>query len=312
MATNKTLIQKADMVLADLAGGGALNAEQSTAFTKMILAQPTMLRRMRKVSMARPQKEINKIGLSQPLLQIPPASGGLPAAQRVKPDFGVVQLNSKKVIAEMRIPYDVIEDTIEQGSIDIETGEAKDIRETIMELIAEKTAIELENIAINGDTAGATGTPLDLIDGFLKKATTNVYDQGGAPIDVAAFFGIKKLMPVEYRRVLKQMNNWVEPNVLIDYQQSLLSRQTIVGDASILNEDPAVFGAGIRVRDSAFMPAANGLLVPDSNMIFGIQRDFTLEHERMISEQMFKIVVSMRIDFQLEEENATVKVINIG
>ncbi|MGZ7259879.1 phage major capsid protein, partial [Streptococcus pyogenes] len=64
-----------------------------------------------------PQRKINKIGFGSRILR--PATSGvaLTQGQRSKPDLSQVLINTDEVIAEVRIPYDVIEDNIERGNV---------------------------------------------------------------------------------------------------------------------------------------------------------------------------------------------------
>lgn len=310
MATNKQIIEKADMALADLAGGGALTPEQSETFIEKLEKEPTLLSQMRIIKMAAPTREINKIGLGEGILKPAPVAGvGLAEPDRVKPYFEKVELVSKKVMAEMRIPYDVIEDNIERGSVTTDTENASDVRETIINMIVKRAAGDLENMAVNGDTASADPL-LAMMDGFLKSATSHVVDNAGAgPTNDMFVTGLKNL-PVQYHRNMNDLRNYVNNITAITYQQTMANRQTALGDASI-TQMLKTYGGGVEVERAPFIPVDQGMLTIPQNMIFGIQRDMTLEYERMISEQMFKIVLSMRVDFKLEEEDAMVKYINI-
>ena len=54
---NKTLLQRADIALSDLAAnGGLLDAEQANAFIDMVMEQPTILRRVRTIRMTADRK----------------------------------------------------------------------------------------------------------------------------------------------------------------------------------------------------------------------------------------------------------------
>ena len=60
------------------------------------------------------------------------------------------------------------------------------------------------------------------------------------------------------------------------------------------------------------MPEEQGLLGNRQNFIWGIQRDVMIETDKEITEQAFVIVVSARVDFQIEEELAVVRYSNLG
>ena len=60
------------------------------------------------------------------------------------------------------------------------------------------------------------------------------------------------------------------------------------------------------------MPGTTGLLTHPMNFIFGIQRQISIEVAKSITERVFIIVLTARLDFQIEEEEAVVKYSNIG
>lgn len=311
MASNEQIVKKADLVMADLtSGGGKMNAEQSNAFYRKLIDAPTMLSAMRHVRMKSDVKEVNKIGLGRGVLRPAVENTGLPEADRVQPTFETIQLVAKKLIAEVRIPYDVIEDAIENGSIDGDTENATDVRATIVEMLANSVAADLEDLALNGDTAGAPGL-LAVTDGFLKRTVSHIVDNASGGPDNDMFANGLISMPSKYHRAMAQFKHYVNNTVGLRYLQSLTARQTALGDASITGSFTP-YGAGIPLSYVPLMPTASGLLTVANNLLFGIHRDVTLEYERMISEQQFKIVVSCRVDFQIEEEDAIVKYVNIG
>ena len=67
---NRQLIKKADFALADLAAGGLLNPEQSDAFIRKLIVQPTVLKDARLVRMNSPQRKIEKIHFASRILRL--------------------------------------------------------------------------------------------------------------------------------------------------------------------------------------------------------------------------------------------------
>jgi hypothetical protein len=60
------------------------------------------------------------------------------------------------------------------------------------------------------------------------------------------------------------------------------------------------------------MPADEGLFTNPNNMIWGIQRQMSVEVDKIITERVFVIVMTLRIDFKYEEEEAVVRYEAIG
>lgn len=316
MSSNQTLMKKADLAVSDLTtDGGLLQPEQADTFIRKLLVQPTILRQARTVTMNSPQRNINKIGFASRILKKAVASTALSAGDRSKPTTEQIQLSTKEVIAEIRLPYDVIEDNIERGNIGAatDTGGAPTsggIKDTIMSLIAERAALDLEELALLGDTASGDAY-LALLDGFLVQSTTNVVNNGAATINKNLFKAGLKAMPDQYLRNRAAMRHYVSVDNEIEYRDTLANRETALGDANIQGTAP-VFGYGVPVEAAALMPAANGLLTHPLNMIFGVQRQIHVETDKDISSRVFIIVLTARVDFKIEEEEAVVKYSNIG
>jgi len=323
MSSNRKIIQKADFTLADLASGGLLNPEQAATFIRKLKTSPTILNQMRTVVMSSPQRNINKIGFADRILM--PAISGValdedtsPTNRRSKPTTEQVVLTTKEVIAEVRLPYDVIEDNIERGNINADNPNGPStnpvsggFKDTIMALIAERAAIDLEELAILGDT-GSGDDYLKLLDGFLVDATSNIVDQGGSVIDRALFKGGIQTLPDQYKKQLASLKSFISMDNYTEYQDTRANRETNGGDAANDQLTPTLWALGTKVEGAAVMPAANGLFCNPQNMIFGIQRQMSIEVDKIITQRVFVIVLTMRIDFKYEEEEAVVKYINIG
>jgi len=323
MSSNSKIIQKADFTLADLASGGLLNPEQAATFIRKLKTSPTILNQMRTVVMSSPQRNINKIGFADRILM--PAISGValdedtsPTNRRSKPTTEQVVLTTKEVIAEVRLPYDVIEDNIERGNINADNPNGPStnpvsggFKDTIMALIAERAAIDLEELAILGDT-GSGDDYLKLLDGFLVDATSNIVDQGGSVIDRALFKGGIQTLPDQYKKQLASLKSFISMDNYTEYQDTRANRETNGGDAANDQLTPTLWALGTKVEGAAVMPAANGLFCNPQNMIFGIQRQMSIEVDKIITQRVFVIVLTMRIDFKYEEEEAVVKYINIG
>ncbi len=315
----KEIIEKADMTLGDLASGGALNPEQSDAFIRQILVQPTILKQARSVTMRAPQMNIDKIGFGQRILRRGVSATALTQEQRAKPSTGQIQLNGKEVIAEVNLPYDVIEAQIEQArrslgvnanqnSGDTVEGQFKD---TIVAMIAERVALDLEELGLLGDTDHATDDYLALADGYLKRIVSHAVDAEGLTIRKEIFKAGLLAMPDQYLRNLAPLRHFVSVNNEIEYRDTLANRETGLGDSIIQGTNP-VFGYGVPVEKAPLMPNASGILTHPKNLIFGIQRDISMEVDKSIRERVFIIVVTAKVDFQIEWEDAAVKYTNIG
>jgi hypothetical protein len=321
MSANETLLQKADWAIGDLtANSGLLNPEQANAFIRKLLIQPTLLAQARRVVMNAPTRKINKIQFASRILKAGYTAGlsrtldDTANRERSKPTTEQIELNTKEVIAEVRLPYEVIEDNLERGNIGLSRdggGAASGgIVSTIMDLIAERAALDLEELSILGDT-GSADPYLALTDGYLARFTSNIVDAGGANISRTIMKNGSKTMPTQYRRNRSQMAHYLSTEQEIEYRDTLANRETSFGDGQHQSVS-TVWAAGTPVEGVGLMPGAQGLLTHPLNLIFGIQRQIHIESDKDIQAREYIIVLTARVDVQVEEELAGVKYINLG
>ncbi len=315
MSSNEQLMQKADLAVSDLVSdGGLLNPEQANTFIRKLLVAPSIIRQVRRVVMRAPTRKINKIQFASRILRPAVSATALSSGDRSKPTTEQIQLDTNEVIAEINLPYDVIEDNIERGNIGPHVGGSGDmtggLKDTIMTLIAERAAIDLEELGLLGDTA--SGDPyLAQDDGWLKRLTANVVDASNQSISRRILTDGMKGLPSQYRRNRAGLAHFLSTEQEIDYRETIASRETAEGDAQTRSTTP-VYGAGAPVSGVGQMPGAQGILCNPLNLLFGIQRDIHVETDKDIRARVYIIVLTARVAFQVEEELAAVKYINLG
>ncbi len=303
--STREVIRKADIAVSNLSSdGGYLNPMQANRFIDLIIDEPTIFNSIRTVRMTAPQMKIEKIGFGSRILRKAPASGEyLPANDRSKPDLGKVELNTKEIIAEVHIPYDVLEDNIERDNME----------STIMGHIAKRAALDLEELLISGDTSHATDSYLALIDGLLVQTTTNVADVTGANSAISKTIFKQGLlsMPTKYLRNRAALKFWCSVDNETEYRDSLADRETALGDGMIEGFRP-VFSYGVPVIPTALMPSDTILFTHPLNIVWGVQRQIMVETDKDIRARVYVIVLTMRIDMKYETEDAVVKIIGVN
>lgn len=324
MSSNLTILQKADLALSDLtANGGILEDEQANRFVRKLIKQPTIIRDVRTVEMNAPQRQINKIQFGSRIMR--PATQGaigtraLSAADRSSVTTEQVLLTTFESMAEVDLPYEVLEDNIERiGTLgqDSDGGAgtplAGGLRDTIVDLIAERAALDLEELALNGDTASADPY-LAQNDGYLVEIETNgnIADIGGNKIAKETFKVGMQVLPDQYLRNKAQMRHYVSQDQDTEYRDSLASRATGVGDSFVQGQqNPTPFAVPVSAVQT--MPQDKGLFTNPLNLLMGIQRQVTLEFDKDIRERVYIIVLHVRLDFQVEEAEAAVVYNNLG
>lgn len=321
MTSNAEMIRKADLVISELnSNGGLLNPEQSNAFIRKLLVAPTMLAQVRRVTMSAPIRKINKISFASRILNAGTAGSGpyptaLASNQRAAATTEQITLQTHEVIAEIHLPYDVIEDNIEGGNVGTfnEGGNppmAGGFRDTIVTLIAERVAIDLEEQALNGDTT-SSDPYLAQCNGYLKLIQSNIVDAGNAQINRTILKNAMKTLPSQYRRNRAALAHFVSTEQEIEYRDTLANRETSLGDAQLQSTAP-VYAAGSPVVGVPLMPGSSGILTNPLNLIFGVQRDIMMETDKIITQRVYVIVVTARVAIQIEEELAAVELINLA
>src|SRR5262245_5147448 len=142
LADNRSLIQKADLMLSDIAtANGLLQPAKAKRFIKILSIQSVLMGLVTVRPMAAQAEIVNKIQMNTRVLH--PGQEGVPLAQadRAKPSFGSEELTTKLFKGEVNITNEVMEDNIEQDTLE----------DTVMGLILEGVARDLEELMISGD-----------------------------------------------------------------------------------------------------------------------------------------------------------------
>ncbi len=309
ISDNRTLLEKADLALSDLiADGGLLQPAQAQKFIRILIQESVLLKQGTVVPMRSPKQLIEKIRFGGRILRAGTEATALPAADRVKPDLGSVELDAKLFKAEVRLNNEVLEDSIERGAL----------RQTIMQLMGESISRDMEEVLIQGDTTDADPF-LAQLDGILRQATSNVVDAGGAATNKTIFRDMLKSMPSEFLRNKKKLRFFTSVDSEIDYRDSLAERATVVGDKFLEQDAPVVY-SGIPVMDVPLFPEnlgpgndnTNMVLTDPKNINIGIWRNIRIETDKDISAGVLIIVATLRFDCKYAEETAVVKAINVG
>lgn len=319
---NLSLLRKADIAIGNLqADGGELAPEEGTSFIRKLIKSPTLLAQARVVGMTASSRKINKIGFGSRILRKAQSATALTQNQRSKPTTDQIELNTKEQIAEVRLPYDVLEDNIEHA--EAANNEASNtgpggLRQTLIDLIAERAALDLEELALLGDTAYVSGDPDDQaymsqLDGFLKLASTEGHsvDADGASVTKTLFKKGLKAMPDQFQRRRTEMKHFVSVDNEVEYRDTLADRGTGMGD-QYTTGDLQARAYGSAVEAVHLMPDDEGLFTHPKNLIVGIQRRVSMEFDKDITQRVYIIVLTVRVAYAIEETDAIVYYENIG
>lgn len=316
--TNKQLIEKADLTLAELeAGGGYMLPEQADKFIKEVQVQPTILRDARVLTMTKPKQQFSRWGFGSRILRKGVEGTELSAADRTKPDFAPISLTTSEVIAEVDLTYDQIEENIQGGNINARGGSRTEgavnstFKDDLVRMMAERAALDLEELGLYGDTTNIGDDFLTMLDGWMVQANTHIVDHLAAPVDKSLFKAGLKVLPKQYHRNLSVLRNYMSVAQELEYRDSLANRDTSLGD-SVIEGFRGVAAYGVPVEKAPLMSETEGLLTHPKNLLFGIQRQISIEVEKLKRARKFVIVLTAKVAYGVEDPNALVKYTNIG
>ncbi len=314
MTTSNERLLRADIALANLSSnGGILAAEEANMFIDMVVEQPTLVKECRVQRMNGPQMKINRLGFDSRIMHAATQVGNmnddgsnerwLAEAKRSKPLTSQIELNTKEYIAEVRIPYEVMEDNIERGNFEAH----------VMRQIAERAALDFEEFALFGDTLSGDAD-LAVQDGWLKLITSHVLDNASAGPSDAMITAALLAMPQKYLRNLPAMRAYMSIANKIKFQADRINRIGTLGDQSaVANVD--LYSQGLKIQPVGTLAAdgtgAKGIFTYPQNLIMGIQRQITVETDKDIRSREYVIVVTARIALQVDDQAGAVKLINI-
>lgn len=302
MATdNRTLIQKADLALADLSSGGLLLTQQVDKFFEIMIKQAVLTSMVTVSPMRGPVHRFDKTRFGSRVLKPGTEATALPVAYRSKPDLSFIELTSSLLKAEARMSEEVLEDQIEHQTF----------QDTVLQMLGKAVARDLDFLLANGDTTSGDAL-LAVFDGFIKQATTNVVAAGGVKLSKAVLRDMLKTMPDEF--VNEPLTFITNRQAKADYKDSLADRATPLGDTQLTTSGDAVFQDYKLVSIPEF-PNNLGtgtnetrvLLCDPKNMLMGVQREVKVKMAEDIVAGQFIIVVSLRIASKYMHEPAVVK-----
>jgi len=308
--------------------GGLLKPEQSNRFIDYMFDATILTRAARTIRMRADTTEIDKVGVGERLMVLATEADGTFANSGAT--FSKVSLTTKKLRLDWELSSESLEDNIEGA----------DLEDHIARLMATQAGNDVEDLAINGDTALTSNALLKAFNGFRKTALAGGYvvDAGGDGISKAIFNSALKNMPRKYKQRRNQLRFFTGSNLVQDYLYNL----TTIGNggtpediaASILRGNPAApeggpggvipFAFGIpvvevplidetRTGDYSGATGSHGevhLTFPQ-NFIVGIKRDVTVYREFKPKKDTIEYTLYIRVGVAVENLDSFVVVKNV-
>ena len=205
--SNELLQKVIDTTTVGADNGGLLKPEQSSRFIDYMFDATILTRAARTIRMRSETTEIDKVGVGERLMVL--ASEGAATGQTDRGAvFTKVSLTTKKLRLDWELSSESLEDNIEGA----------DLEDHIARLMATQAGNDVEDLALNGDTALSSNNLLKAFDGFRKLALAGGYvvDAGGNPISKTIFNSALKEMPRKYKQRRNQLRFFTGSNLVQD------------------------------------------------------------------------------------------------
>lgn len=320
------------------AGQGGLTYAQADRFIDYMWDATVLGSLVRKRRMRAVEEEIDVISVGARLVR--GATEAVDTGENAVPAFAKLSITAKKYRLDWELSTESLEDNIE----------GEDLEDHLARLMATQAGNDLEDIAINGDTASSIpGIKVD--DGFRKRAVAgaHIVDHGGDVLNRSAFNKALKAMPRKYMARRAGLRFFTGSNAIQDYIFSL--QQTESGFVSpeslaaaglnqaVRTQGPAGFitgnAFGVPVQEVPLFDEArdgdydtdsgtSGVQVPATNidhtdlwltfpenLIWGIKRDITVHREFKPKKDTIEYTVYVRQGVQIENLDAFVVVKNV-
>lgn len=291
---NKEILAKIDAAIKQITvtdlGSSVLTPEKADRFIRVVEGSTPILNEARRYTMTSYERDIDRTGFGARILHVPDDG-----AAYSDPTFATNKLSVVEVMATIGIKDDALEDNIEKENFE----------NTLIDMIADRAGIDMEELFLKGDTASAD-TYLALTDGWLKLAA-NQLDGAAADFDPTKvedmFQALFDAVPKKYIRDRNQWRIYCSYKIEDDYRDVLRSRGTGLGDTAQTTGQRLYF-KGFPVVPVGNMPDGKALLAHPDNLVYGVYRDIRIEPDRMPKLRQTDFVVTMRIDANYEDENA--------
>lgn len=309
-------------------GGGLLNPEQANRFIDYMWDATVLGSQVRTIRMRSTEQEIDKVGVGERLMRV--ATEAVDDGVNAGAVFTKISLTTKKLRLDWELSTESLEDNLE--------GEA--LEDHIARLMATQAGNDLEDVAINGDTAKTTDPLMKAFDGWRKLALAggHVIDHAGGPFNRAAANKALKAMPRKYMQRRNGLKFFVGSNLIQDYlygltqvDSGLISLEQVaqgVTQGGVRTEGPAGFQSlpifGIPTQEvPLFEETLDGdYATPDGdhgdlwltfpqNMLWGVKREIQVYREFKPKKDTIEYTMYCRVGTQIENADAFVVVKNI-
>lgn len=310
-------------------GGGLLSPEQSNRFIDYMWDETVLGGQVRTIRMRANEIEIDRIAVGERLVRL--ATEAVDDHVNAGVTFSKISMTTSKLRLDWELSSEALEDNLE----------GEELEDHIARLMAAQAANDIEDLAINGDTA-LTGDPLlKSFDGWRKRllAGGHVVDAAGAEVDRGIFNRALKAMPRQFMQRRANLKFFAGSPLIQDWLFSVqLTSADFVTDGataagslgrSVRTEGAAGFTAGspfgVPLQEVPLLPeydldgagagtATGGdiWLTDTKNLIWGVKREIQVFREFKPKKDTIEYTMYTRVGTQVENPTASVIVRNVA
>lgn len=215
--SNELFQKVVDTIQVSGGNGGILSPEQANRFIDYMWDATVLGQRVRQIRMNAPVREIDKMDLGQRIARH--ATEGVDDHVNAVPTFSKITLSTEKIRLDWELTSEALEDNIEQENLE----------DHIARLMATQLANDLEDLAINGDTAVTPTSDgyalLKAFDGYHKRALSggggntggHVMSHNGGYVDETVFSRAYRALPRKFKVRRNDLRFWMSPGLVQDY-----------------------------------------------------------------------------------------------
>ena len=314
-----SLLAKAAVAVNDLqSGGGQLQPEQLEQFLRITQQSQAILREARVEVVSRGQKLLDRTGMTSRFLRpgieddtslYTDPNGYL--AKESKPTLQSIPLRTQKMDGTAAVSWETLQRNIEKDGF----------ADTLVEILAERAAFDLEDFGVNGDTTNNAynGTILKMQNGFLARVpASHKIDWGHAAFNKNCFVQCINSIPARFRRNISEFRFYVSHGIEMAYRDLLATRGTVGGDVW-QTEDGSLKAYGVPVIGVDSMPNELGaqqnegcvFLAHPKNLIWAVEDEIRILDEFNKYRDSLVIFFHASVDVGVEEVNAIASCVNI-
>lgn len=302
-------------------GKALLNPEQLGQFLRYASINNTILSQADFKLMNSFKKQLTRVGINGRVLESGYRSTGEtnPDITAADVDFGVNELDAKKLKALCQITDDEKEDNLEQSQFE----------QTLLSMMGERVGEDLEFWALFADSTlnASTQKLLSTTDGWIKTCTNHIQSKGQktatsgtADFDLttggveAMFDAMIYKLPLRFRQQRNNLVFYVPYEVEDAYRNTLKGRGTALGDNSQTGFNNLAY-KGIPITYCPTLDAEDGrnidntatcMLTNPKNLAWGVWKNLSVEPERIPKDETTKYWYRIRGDVDMYFRDAAV------